>query len=616
KELYDIKIGKSGYLWVLNSDYHYVISKDGIRDGEDVSQAKDSSGRFIIKLLVDNSKAKKAGEIDEEHYPWKNKGEVKSRMKISRAIYFEPWDWVIGASSYEGEFLASATVIESMNKRNQTNLWIVLAVTVLLATIIWLLVSRGIANPIRSIAQSINTSAQDLDLTVVVPVESSDEVGVMAAEFNKMMDVLKKSFQMVNTSSQDVANYSGNVNQRATANQKRSETQMEQMQTMLHTVDEMRDTAREVASKAESQSEIAKSSSAKTADLMQTMKTISDATSSQEAEALTAIERVQAMGDTGSQVVQIAQKQGTQVISVTKDVDSMAQTTQELGEITSNAMELAQNALKAANEGTESVISTVKGMQAISESSDQISEIITVITDITEQTNLLSLNAAIEAARAGVHGKGFAVVADEVGKLAQRSSEAAKEITKLIKDSTSQVAEGTRLSDISRLALEQIVAGSNSSLQATQEIGQATETIISDINKINNMMNELNKLASEIEGLAGQQGERRATSQTALNSLMEKSNAISSLIQNANVGLGEISKQMGIVVTESVSTKDLTDMQAQRTLKLVEITTASTEAAKQTKEGAETVVTITDRLQKLSQVLTQQVSKFKVESNS
>jgi methyl-accepting chemotaxis protein len=616
KELYDIKIGKSGYLWVIDSAYHYVISKDGIRDGEDISQAKDSSGRYIIKLLVNNAKAKKMGAIDEEHYPWKNKGEVKARMKVSRAIYYAPWDWVIGASSYEGEFLKSATVIEAMNKRNQTTLWIILAITLVVATLIWLLVSRGIANPIRNIAGSINTSAQNLDLTVVVPVESSDEVGTMASEFNKMMEVLRKSFQMVNRSSQDVAKYSSNVNQRATANQKRSETQAEQMQNMLQTVDDMRTTAKDVASKAEAQSEAATSSSEKIEDLVQTMKTIADATSAQETEASTAIERVQAMGDTGAQVVQIAQKQGTQVVAVTQDVDSMAKTTQELGKITANAMELAQNALKAANEGTESVSSTVKGMQAISESSEQISEIINVITDITEQTNLLSLNAAIEAARAGVHGKGFAVVADEVGKLAQRSSDAAKEITKLIKDSSSQVAEGTRLSDLSRQALEQIVAGSNDSLQATQEIGRATETIVADINNINSMMKELNKLAGEIEGLAGQQGERRATSQAALNSLMEKSNAITTLIQNANIGLGEIGKQMEIVVAQSTATKDLTDMQAQRSLKLVEITSESAEAALQTKEGAGTVVTITDRLQKLSQVLTQQVAQFKVESNS
>jgi methyl-accepting chemotaxis protein len=120
------------------------------------------------------------------------------------------------------------------------------------------------------------------------------------------------------------------------------------------------------------------------------------------------------------------------------------------------ATEQGRTVLQAAEEGRETINATVTGMQAIKESSSQISDIIGVITDIAEQTNLLALNAAIEAARAGVHGKGFAVVADEVGKLAQRSSEAAKEITQLIKDSTNKVEEGTRLTDRSQEALRKI----------------------------------------------------------------------------------------------------------------------------------------------------------------
>ena len=616
KAIYDIKIGTTGYLWVLNSQGHYVISKDGLRDGADISQAKDSNGRLFVKALVDTGKAQKPGGIGEERYPWKNKGETKARMKIARVMYFAPWDWVIGAGSYEDEFLASATTLGSLSKQNQTFFWIILGAASAIGTLIWLLVSRGIANPIRSIASSINTSAQDHDLTVVVPVTSQDELGLMAGEFNRMMKVLNEAFRMVNKSSQNVAKYSSNVNQRASANQQRAENQAAQMQKVQQTVENMRSTAQEVASLAESQSQAANTSSSKIEHLVETMQTITEASDSQQEEVSTATERVQAMGDTGAQVVKTAQKQGEQVVAVTQAVTNMDQIAKELGSTTTKAMELANNALKAANEGTESVASTVEGMHAIAQSSEQISEIITVITDITEQTNLLSLNAAIEAARAGVHGKGFAVVADEVGKLAQRSSDAAKEITKLIKDSSAQVAEGTRLSDRSRLALEEIVAGSNNSLQATREIGQATEKIVVGINDVNIMMEELNTLAREIGEMAGQQGGRRATSQTALANLMEKSTAISSLIQSANLGLRDIGQQMEEIVKRSSSSKEMTDLQAQRSLDLVEITTESTKSALETKEGAETVVSITNQLQKMSQVLTQQADQFKLESDA
>ena len=614
--IYNIKIAKTGYVYVVNSKGFYVISKDGLRDGEDISKAKDSKGHLFIQKIIATATSLKPGTIGEERYPWHNKGETKDRMKVARLMYFAPWDWIIGASSYLDEFNASANRLANIAQQNDYTFWVIIAFAFGIGSLIWLLISRSIANPIRDIAGKINDSAQNRDLTVVVPVVSNDELGVMAKEFNKMMQLLNRAFTMVRKSSYNVATFSNNVNQRASANQARAEKQAEQMQLVQQTVEDMRATAQEVAKLAESQSQAATVSSDTVENLINTMQTVTEATESQKNEVAVATEKVQAMGETGSLVVQAAQQQGEKVVAVTSAVENMDEAARKLDEITSQAMELADSALKAANEGTESVASTVDGMHAIAESSEQISEIITVITDIAEQTNLLSLNAAIEAARAGVHGKGFAVVADEVGKLAQRSSDAAKEITKLIKDSSAQVAQGTQLSSRSQLALEEIVASSNNSLQATRDIRQAVEQIMGGIKEVNTMMEDLNTLAREIGNMAGQQGERRATSQAALASLMEKSTAISALIQNTNADLDEIGKQMEEIVARSAQSRELTDLQAQRSSRLVEITTESTRSALETKEGAETVVSITNQLQNISQVLTQQTDQFKLEDKS
>ena len=110
-------------------------------------------------------------------------------------------------------------------------------------------------------------------------------------------------------------------------------------------------------------------------------------------------------------------------------------------------------------QGGTAVQKSIEAMELIRTSSTQIAEIIQVISEIASQTNLLALNAAIEAARAGEHGMGFAVVADEVRKLAERSNQAAGEISGLIKESTARVEEGAQLSDQTGESLKQIIEG-------------------------------------------------------------------------------------------------------------------------------------------------------------
>lgn len=250
--------------------------------------------------------------------------------------------------------------------------------------------------------------------------------------------------------------------------------------------------------------------------------------------------------DTSSKLLAAAETQSEQILQTTDAVTDMTRSILQVSHNASQASEVAQRSLEAANQGAQAVQNTISGMNDIrtqiqetskrikrlGESSQEISEIVELISDITEQTNILALNAAIQAASAGEAGRGFTVVAEEVQRLAERSSEATKQISAIVKTiqtdthgavvamekSTEGVVEGARVADAAGQALNEIETVTVNLARLIESISTATKAQTESATTVANNMQVIQEITTQTtEGT-----QRTANSVGQLTSLAEE----------------------------------------------------------------------------------------------
>jgi methyl-accepting chemotaxis protein len=221
-----------------------------------------------------------------------------------------------------------------------------------------------------------------------------------------------------------------------------------------------------------------------------------------------------ASAEISTSTTDLSQRTEEQAASLEETSASMEQISATVKQNAENAQQANQFAVgtrEVADRGGEVVAEAVKAMSRIEESSRKISDIIGVIDEIARQTNLLALNAAVEAARAGEAGRGFAVVASEVRSLAQRSSQAAKDIKDLIVNSSGQVQEGVELVNRAGTSLNEILASIKKVAGIVSDIAAASAEQATGLEQVGKALTQMDEVTQQNSALVE---ENAATAKT------------------------------------------------------------------------------------------------------
>ncbi|MCA2010611.1 methyl-accepting chemotaxis protein [Cereibacter sphaeroides] len=238
--------------------------------------------------------------------------------------------------------------------------------------------------------------------------------------------------------------------------------------------------------------------------------------------------------DMTSSADNLSHRTETQAATLEETAAAIQQISTRVTETATNARkaeQIARGAQEKAQVSEPIVREAIEAMAAIQKRSSQIAQIITMIDDISFQTNLLALNAGVEAARAGDAGRGFAVVASEVRALAQRSSEAAREIKELVSGSTEQVNHGVELVKRSGSALSDFAGQVDDIASLMSVVAQASDDQAHSVTEINVGVSQLDSVTQQNAAMVQE-------TTVAIHDLRQQAMELSSLLQNFDLGSG------------------------------------------------------------------------------
>lgn len=494
-----LQYDKNNYFWIDTTEGINVVNLGRDSEGKSRLDSKDSQGVFFIKEIISNGSSSVEGGYT--NYSFAKPNQTEALPKRSYSLLFQPYNWVIGTGNWVDDIdkliLAKRLEYQEKSKKSIINTIISMILAFGVSLVFGILLSNKISKQIVSIADDAEEIAKGNLKIDKFESRSKDEIGQLSRAFRTMTDNLIQLVQQVSLSSEQVASSS----QQLSAGAEESAQASQQVAAAIM----------EVSVGTEKQ----RNAVIETSAIVQQMSTGIQQISGNAKTAVKTTEKTALSAVDGSQAID---KTIQQMINIEKTVTGSANVVMSLGE-----------------------------------RSREIGQIVDTISGIAAQTNLLALNAAIEAARAGEQGRGFAVVADEVRKLAEQSQEASKQIALLI----NEIQQDTQNAVISmNEGTHQVKLGT----EVAETAGQAFNDITSLVNQVSFQVSEI---SNEIQQMA--LGSQRIVSSVA--EIYETSRDITGQTQTVSAATEEQTASVEEIASSSQVLATMADELQQSLLK-------------------------------------------------
>lgn len=483
------KQDKSGYFFVYEGTVNVALPTKKTLIGKDLGKAKDINGIYFVKEL--DKAANSGGGFVEYIFNKPGQGDTP-KLAYAEAIPNTPY-W-IGTGVYidniEREGAALRSEYESAMKETMTlQLTIILSVLLLVFAPFCLFLVRSIVSPVSQ-ANKVAQQIAGGDLNVNITVEGKDEISTLQRSLQTMSSTLRDNVKSMAVKEQEA------LEQATIAREAAAKAEEAKQQAAVAT-------SQGINTAAERLTGLVGSINASSTDLASTSRQLEKGADIQ----LTRI----------SETATAMEEMNATVLEVARNAGDAADRTERSRRQAAEGQAVVNDTINSIDTLREMTATLQGNMNQLGQESDAIGQVMTIINDIADQTNLLALNAAIEAARAGEAGRGFAVVADEVRKLAEKTMGATSEVGNSIstiqhlaqiniqgmEESSAAMQSTAERSKVSGEMLESIVVMADAAAAQVQPIATAAEEQSAASEEITRSIEEINTIAQESRSMAG-----------------------------------------------------------------------------------------------------------------